>query len=276
VTYVPMAADPLIHRPIDLSAEEREEFGSDLSFVGAGYANRRTLLPKLIGPGWSFKLWGNEWEGADALRGVLQRGGARIDTATCMKVFNASRINLNLHSWSGNSLDPQADFVNPRTFELAACGAFQLVDYRTLLPELFNGNQIVSFKTVDELPSAIRRWLGEADARTAAAREARRRVLAEHTYVHRMKEILSHIGMSRPDRVGPILNGEREARALAGRCEDIPVLGALMQGFPPDRRVELKDVAGRIRAKAPQTPLAREELLVLMLDEYRSEMRDIL
>lgn len=276
VVYVPMAADPLVHRPIELSAEEREEFGSDLSFVGAGYANRRTVLPKLIAPGWTFKLWGNEWDGADALRGVLQRGGARIDTATCMKVFNASRINLNLHSWTGSSLDPQADFVNPRTFELAACGAFQLVDYRMLLPELFSGDEVVSFKAAEELPSLIRRWLGDADGREAAALEARRRVLAEHTYVHRMREILSHIGMSRPDRVGPILSGARQAGSLTARCDDIPVLGALMQGFPPDHRVELKDVAGRIRSKAVHTPLAREELLVLMLDEYRSEMRNIL
>ncbi len=276
VVYVPMAADPLIHRPIELTADEQEEFGADLSFVGAGYANRRTLLPKLIAPGWTFRLWGNEWDGADALGSVLQRGGARIDTATCMKVFNASRINLNLHSWSGTGLDPQADFVNPRTFELASCGAFQLVDERALLPELFSGDEVRSFKTFDELPSLIRRWLGDPDARAAAALGARRRVLAEHTYVHRMKDILSHIGMSRPDRVGPVLSGERRAEALTARCGDIPVLESLMRGFAPDRRVELKDVAGRIRSKAAHTPLAREELLVLMLDEYRSEMRDIL
>ncbi|HET6675576.1 MAG TPA: glycosyltransferase [Nitrospiraceae bacterium] len=276
VIYMPMAADPLIHRPLDLSADEREEFGSDVSFVGAGYANRRALLPKLIAPGRTFKLWGNEWDGADALQGILQHGGARIDTATCMQVFNASRINLNLHSWSGSGLDPQADFVNPRTFELAACGAFQLVDYRSLLPDLFTAEEVVSFKTVEELPSLIGRWLADPDARAAAALGARRRVLAEHTYVHRMKEILSHIGMSRPDRVGSILNGERQADALTARCDDIPVLGSLMRGFPSGHRVELKDVAGRIRSKAPHTPLAREELLVLMLDEYRSEMRDIL
>jgi spore maturation protein CgeB len=91
-----------------------------------------------------------------------------------------------------------------------------------------------------------------------------------------MKDILSHIGMSRPDRVGPVLSGERRAEALTARCGDIPVLESLMRGFAPDRRVELKDVAGRIRSKAAHTPLAREELLVLMLDEYRSEMRDIL
>jgi spore maturation protein CgeB len=276
VVYLPMAADPVVHRPMDLSAEERAEFGSDLSFVGAGYANRRTLLPRLISPEWTFKLWGNEWEGADALKGVLQRDGSRIDTETCMKVFNASRINLNLHSWSGSSLDPDGDFVNPRTFELAACGAFQLVDHRTLLSDLFNDDEVASFTTVNGLPELIGRWLHDPDARTAAALAARRRVLAEHTYVHRMKDLLSHLGMSRPDRVGPILNGERQAGPLADRCEGIPALKALMRDFAATQRVELKDMAARIRSKPPNSILAREELLVLMLDEYRSEMRDIL
>ncbi|HEX2055717.1 MAG TPA: glycosyltransferase [Nitrospiraceae bacterium] len=276
VVYLPMAADPMVHRPIALSVEDRNEFGSDLSFVGAGYANRRTLLPRLISPDWTFKVWGNEWDGADAIRPVLQRNGGRIDTDACMKVFNASRINLNLHSWAGSSLDPDADFVNPRTFELAACEAFQLVDHRTLLPDLFCGDEVVSFKTFDDVPGLVSRWLRDPDARAATAVAARRRVSAEHTYVHRMKEMLAHLGMSRPDRIAPILSGERQAGSLANRCKDIPALGSLMKEFAGNQRVELKDVAGRIRSNSSNRVLAREELLVLMLDEYRSEMRDIL
>ena len=65
-----------------------------------------------------------------------------------MRVFNASRINLNIHSCNGEGLDPEADFVNPRTFELAACGAFQLVDERCLRPELFTDQEVASFPTV--------------------------------------------------------------------------------------------------------------------------------
>jgi spore maturation protein CgeB len=166
--------------------------------------------------------------------------------------------------------------VNPRTFELAACGAFQLVDHRALLPDLFTGDEVASFKTFDHLPDLIRRWLRDSDARAAAAAAARRRVLDEHTYVHRMKELLAHLGMSRPDRVSPLLSGARQAGALADRCGDLPVLGSLMREFPANRRVELKDVAERIRSQPSHRALAREELLILMLNEYRSEMRDIL
>ena len=167
VSYLPMAADPAIHHPMTLSVEDRRDYGADVSFVGAGYANRRRLFPALLRHPWSFKLWGNEWEGANDLQSVLQLNGARIDTPTCVKVFNATTVNLNLHSTTGVGVDPQADFVNPRTFELAACGAFQLVDHRSLLPEFFSAQEIVSFQTFDEVPGLVGQWLGDAAARQA-------------------------------------------------------------------------------------------------------------
>ena len=78
------------------------------------------------------------------------------------------------------------------------------------------------------------------------------------------------------DRVGALLRGERKQEALLRRCTDDPSLESLLNEFPPGQRVELKDVAGKIRSKGATTMLKREELMVLMLDEYRSETRDLL
>ena len=276
VSYLPMAADPVTHCPVTLSEEDRRTYGADVSFVGAGYANRRSLFPALLRQPWSFKLWGNEWEGAEDLRSVLQLKGARIDTTTCMKIFNATTINLNLHSTSGEGLDPQADFVNPRTFELAACGAFQLLDQRSLLQELFTEREIVSFRAFDDVPDLVREWLADPAARQAMARAARARVLNAHTYEHRMRDLLAQIGLSHPDRVGAVLRGDRQQEALLSRCADDLPLESLLKDCPAGQRIELKDVAARIRTKGPMATLKREELMVLMLDEYRSETRDLL
>lgn len=275
VSYLPMAADPELHCPMTLSEEDHRMFGADLSFVGAGYANRRRLFPALLRHPWSFKLWGNEWEGAEDLRSVIQLNGARIDTATCMKVFNATAINLNLHSTTGEGLDPQADFVNPRTFELAACGAFQLVDHRSHLPECFTDREIVSFRDFGDVPALVTKWLGDQAARRAIAHAARERVLAAHTYAHRMQDLLGQIGVSQPDRIGAILRGERQQEFLLTRCGDDRPLQALLKNCPAGQRLELKDVAACIRSKGPIATLKREELMVLMLDEYRSETRDL-
>lgn len=276
VRYLPMAADPSVHRPLELTQAEREEYGSDVSFVGAGYANRRALFPRLLGHDWTFKLWGNEWNGAIELASVLQRNGARIDTDICQKVFNASAVNLNLHSWAGTGFDPDGDFVNPRTFELAACGAFQLTDCRSLMPELFTTSEVATLSSPDDLPGAIIRWLREPNHRMAMAAQARQRVLAEHTYTHRMRDLLSQIGVASPDRIGSILRGARQAQALASTAADsFPSLASTLRTFPPNQRVELKHVAAEIRSRSPVGTLSREDLMVLMLDEYRSETKDL-
>jgi spore maturation protein CgeB len=275
VGYLPMAADPAVHRPLALTDAERAEYGADLSFVGAGYPNRRALLPRWLSKDWSFKLWGNEWEGAADLVPVLQRRGARIDTEACMKVFNASAINLNLHSCGGDALDPQADFVNPRTFELAACGAFQLTDERALLPDLFTDEEIVRFRRTEDVPALIRMWLDDPSGRRTIAEAARQRVLEQHTYGHRMKALLAAIGLRQPDRVGAILRGDRNAGALSVRAESAPELSAILRRFPSGQRVELKEVAADIRANGAGRALERDELLILLLDSYRAETRDL-
>ena len=276
VTYLPMAADPSIHRPLLLSPEDRAEVDADVSFVGSGYANRRDVLPKLLGREWGFKLWGNEWDGVTPLAAALQRGGARIDTNTCVKVFNGTKININLHSWTGEGLDPNGDFVNPRTFELASCGAFQIVDRRTLLRDVFTTDEVLTFHRPDDLVPLIRHWIGDEVERSKMADAARRRVLAEHTYEHRMQQLLTQIGVSQPNRVGAILKGERGASALMERSETVPELLPVLAQFAPHERVELKDLALRIRKRGMSAMLSREDLLILMLDEYRTEMRDLL
>jgi spore maturation protein CgeB len=91
-----------------------------------------------------------------------------------------------------------------------------------------------------------------------------------------MRDLLGTIGLSQPDRIGSVMRGERQQGALLKRCaEDIP-LETLLKGLPAGQRVELKDVAAHIRGKGPTATLKREELMVLMLDEYRSETRDLL
>lgn len=276
IEYLPMAADPAVHRPMELSEAERREFGADVAFVGAGYANRRALLPRLISPEWTFKIWGNEWEGAAAVQPALQRGGARVDTETCVKIFNATAMNLNLHSHVGTGFDPEGDFVNPRTFELAACRAFQLVDRRSLLPNLFDSGQMATLTDEDGLASCLRTWRQEPEARRAMAQAAYDRTLQEHTYAHRMKGLLARVGMGEPDRVGAILRGDRQAGRLAEQSRDCPELIPLLRQGPDTERVELRDLAARIKAKGATATLGREELLILLLDEHRADVRDLL
>jgi spore maturation protein CgeB len=71
------------------------------------------------------------------------------------------------------------------------------------------------------------------------------------------------------------VRGDRNAGVLVQRADSPPELAALLRRFPPGQRVELKDVAAQIKATGAGRELAREELLILMLDSYRAETRDL-
>jgi spore maturation protein CgeB len=276
VSYLPLATDPTIHQSVALTDQEQQELGADVSFLGAGYRNRMEILPALVGQEWIFKLWGNEWEHAGVLETVLQRNGARIDTPTSVKIFNATTVNVNLHSYIDDGFDPDGDSVNPRTFELASCGAFQVIDYRTLLPELFDESMMGVVKSPEELVPTVRKYLHEPEQRREMAEHSRKRVVLSHTYAHRMQTLLGIMGLACPDRIGAILQGERQAESLLARSRECPELVPLLKPFPKTDRVELVDVARTIRQKGPEAKLNREELLILMMDEYRQEKRDFL
>ncbi len=195
--YLPLAAQPDFHRPLELSSVERRMFGSDISFMGAGYPNRRRAFRQLLG--YDFKIWGTEWDGDADLAPFVQRQGERIDPADAVKIFNATAINLNLHSSVHDVLVGQGDFVNPRTFELACCQAFQLVDQRSLLGEMFSREEIAVFSGMDELKEKIDYYLTRPQERQEMAQRARTRVLAEHTYAHRMQTLLDFMEKHLPE-----------------------------------------------------------------------------
>jgi len=191
-SYLPVAAAPEVHLPAGLSDEELEAYGSPLSFVGAGYYNRCNLFKGLAD--YPFRIWGSDWPFSPPLDRLIQLNGKRIDTETCVRIFNASAVNLNLHSsLSHEGVVPDGDFVNPRTFEIAACGAFQLVDRRSLLGELFSDGEVEQFGSLPELRDKIDHYIDNPDERAVFAEKGRRRVLAEHTYDRRMEELLALI-----------------------------------------------------------------------------------
>ncbi|WP_034636538.1 CgeB family protein [Desulfovibrio cuneatus] len=187
--YLPLAALPALHAPTPLDPKDMQEYGAEVSFLGAGYPNRREAFARLVHH--KCKIWGTEWEDAPALAPLVQRGGARISPEDAVKIYNGTHINLNLHSSvDANTLVSGGDFVNPRTFELAACGAFQLVDKRSLMGELFAEDELATFDSMTDLEEKIPYWLAHPEEREALCRKSRTRVLADHTYQQRMRTLL--------------------------------------------------------------------------------------
>jgi spore maturation protein CgeB len=266
VHYLPMAADPEEHKLLELSDDERKRFGSDVSHVGAGYPNRRASFQRLLG--YDFKLWGSEWENPGPLGSVLQEQGRRLETDEVVKVFNASRINVNLHS----SMKPEGvpvngDFVNPRTFELASAGAFQLVDSRSLLGDLFDeGSEVVVFASIDELCQKIDYYLQHPEEAETIADASRSRVLKDHTYEHRMNDAIQFIEQSctiparssdSPATIGELIQQSQSDPELV---DFLKSLGNL------DDLIDLKKIGNRVRHGTGA--MSRPEAIFLLMDEF--------
>lgn len=245
VSYLPCGFDPEIHRPLVLGPAERTAYGSDVAFVGAGYRNRRLAFRGFLDL--DFRIWGSDWDGASDLSRVVQRGGARISTEEAVRIFNATRVNLNLHSSTyHDGIDPRGDFVNPRTFELAGAGAFQVVDARALLPPLFTaGTELTVASSLAEMRTLTEHYLAHADERVTTAAHARRRALAEHTYGHRLETLLGTV-------VG------REQDRLLARSRTVTVGDVTRRGSGP-----LERFFGRFD---PTTPLTLDGLVASLAE----------
>jgi spore maturation protein CgeB len=260
VLYLPMAADPSFHRPVTLTPEQRRIYEADIGFLGSGYPNRRLAFRELAGK--DFKIWGTEWEEEPRLAKVVQRGGARIDEEEAVLIYNGAKVNLNLHSsLNANAIVTGGDFVNPRTFELAAMEAFQLVDERSLLGECFTPEEVATFRDIGEMHERIGHFLKHPEERREFARRARERVLAEHTYVHRMRTLLDFMA----ERFGVGAEPADGGAAEAGR--NAPEVGELLRTLGLGPNASFGDVVHALRGR--HGALTETEMGVLFLDEWR-------
>jgi spore maturation protein CgeB len=181
--YLPVAFD----NNLDESPARRGA-RTPISFMGAPYPNRVRVF-EILAP-YNLKIYGEGWD-KYSIPGVIQ-GSRWIGESEVRSIYRNAEINLNLHS----SMDRHTiggDFVNPRTFELAGMGCFQLCDRRELLPSLYSEDEVVQFGNEAELIEKIEYYLRHESEREEIARNARRRTLKQHLYEHRVVEIMNAV-----------------------------------------------------------------------------------
>ena len=81
--------------------------------------------------------------------------------------------------------------LNQRVFDVPACGAFLLTDRQGQLADLFDpGRDVITYETPDEALDLARYYRDHEADRLAVIARARCRVLAEHTYRHRLNKLI--------------------------------------------------------------------------------------
>lgn len=193
--YLPEACNPRVHRPLQLTADDHRRFGCDVMIYGSIYYYRQAILQQL--GAFDLKIWGSA-AGWFVNRLRERRAGGEVFLDDKVRAVRAARIALNpLHYGEVNAL-------NARTFELAGCGAFQLVTHKPVLSEHFTpGAEVEAFQSVDELVEKLRHYLDHPEQAAEIALNGQRRAHRDHTFAARMREIV-RVALNRPHSGNPV------------------------------------------------------------------------
>jgi spore maturation protein CgeB len=189
IGFLPCTVDPESFAPRKLEAMDWAAYGANVSFLGTYYKSRARVISALAGePG--LRVWGPGWKRffAERTNGIAQQfsGEAEFPFETC-KIYNTSLVNLNAHH-----PQTQEAGLNMRAFEILAAGAFELTDYVPGMEALLEpGRDAAVYRSPEEAAELARYYLKTPDSRRRLAESGHRRVLAEHTYRHRMQTVLA-------------------------------------------------------------------------------------
>lgn len=190
-SYLPHAWLPGVHdqaRPEDVASH-------DVVFVGTGFPERIRLLESIDWTGIDLGLYGN-WRSVrpkSPLKPFVRSHEVGNGYATAL--YQHSKVGLNLYRTSMTTLDDQhithAESLNPRAYELAACGSFHLSTPRAEVTEKF-GALVPTCATGAEFTEALRYWITHDAERLAVAAQLPACV-AEDTWLARGEQVLGTI-----------------------------------------------------------------------------------
>ena len=164
--YLPHSWDPLRH----FYREVGEEYQHDVFFLGTLFEERQKLFKAI------------NWQGIDEeLSGVvltpmwdMSQVKGYMSNEEVVKHYCGSKIVLNPHRPKAVMVQPYS--IGPRTYEAAACGAFQIVSNdRAELHEVFN-DVLPTFDGPEDLEAKVRYFLEHEAERKERTEEARKLV----------------------------------------------------------------------------------------------------
>ena len=169
--YLPHAWHVLKHRPGPQPSDELFP-QHDVVFVGSAFSERIEWLKAIDWTGINLGLYGPWALGKHHPLKPFVRS-AEIDNAKTAALYRRAKVGLNLYrtSMGFGKFAPRityAESLNPRAYELAACGAFHLSTDRPEVREVFGG-LVPTFTTPDEASALMRTWLADDNGRQSVA-----------------------------------------------------------------------------------------------------------
>ena len=188
--FVRHGYDPEVHRPLELSQADSDQYGGDVSLIATHSPRKEQILRELLAikPDINLRIWGNHWREKNQTPALRKHiAGTAIEGTLYAKAIRASRINLAIMGVKPGVEDK----TTTRTYEIPACGGFMLHERTDEVLELFDEDrEIACFGDAEELAEKIEYYLAHPDETTQIAAAGYARCVPAYSYDNRMAEII--------------------------------------------------------------------------------------
>lgn len=191
--FLPLAGDPEVFRPLP---DVKKEY--DVVYVGSfppqsGDGVIRAEIIANIPEKYKVAAFGNGIDYWFKHYPVLKKcalGTKSLPAEQVNEIYNMARIVLGTHSIS------HIESVSARVHEVALAGAFQIIDWRKDLDELYPPGLLPRFKWAREVNNLIDYWIVRPEERENIAAKVREHALGYNTWRHRAEKMIGYFHMS--------------------------------------------------------------------------------
>ncbi|WP_442950094.1 CgeB family protein [Paenibacillus sp. HW567] len=196
VHYLPLCVNPQMFYP----RRTGPQYQYDVVFIGNAFRNRTELFDELAPflHGKKVLIAGGFWERLTAfeeLSPYIKDGF--IPPEETANYYSGAKLVINIHRpWEGgqdnrNSYQLPSRSINPRTYEISACGTLQLTDVRDDLGSHYRpGKDLDIFSNPEELKLKIDYYLKHEKERRKLALQGLHTTLRHHTFTARLPRLL--------------------------------------------------------------------------------------
>lgn len=190
--FLPLAVDESIYLPTNVPKKD-----IDLLFIGVFYPKRLSILEHLIKdfPKMNIQIY-NKYIGLFDIKKRIKyflKGHRKyfinksVTPKEANKLYSRTKIAINIHH-------EQSKYgCNMRFFEILGTKTFQLVDSNKFIDDVFF-DKVISYKNYEDLKNKIKKYIDNEDLRAAIAENGYQEVINNHTFIQRVKYILTKLG----------------------------------------------------------------------------------
>lgn len=179
--YLPLAMSPRRFFPRELPRADR------IVYVAQNTPGRARFVSEVRSP---LTLYGRKWRSLQAPRHQVVARNISVDELPAVYASSLAVLNL---KHEGNVVRG----LNQRSFEPYGCKTPVLNDDLEDLQRCFQpGREILVYRSVEELQDLCARLHTDRHLARAVGESGFKRVMAEHTYLHRARTVLAEVGMA--------------------------------------------------------------------------------